>query len=112
MSQEPSPELTKWIVFAGLSIAVVEASSPETAKEVVLAKMGLDHKPWLAKEWRARLASEYDLRRYAALADNVRGPQPTEKTARERAGKRRRKTVAERLFPVEQPENKPEKGTS
>lgn len=81
-----------YLVHAGLSIILVEqANSEGDARKKALAKVGLQYKPYLARGWKIRRASEDDLRAYAAHAEGYRPSQPTHKSAK-------RKTVQERLL--------------
>lgn len=87
-----------WLVFAGLSITVVEAHTEELARKTAITKLGVEHKPYLARDWTVRRPrDEEELARYAAHADGYRPAQPTVKTA-PRPGKKPKKTTKERLF--------------
>jgi len=89
----------RWfIIFAPLTIMMIEAETESDAIDAALAKTGFITKPWVANGWRIREATEQDLHQYAAWADGYRGSQPTEKTVKQRTGKRRRRTTQERLF--------------
>jgi hypothetical protein len=92
---EPNkPALVWWIVYAGLSVTMVEAVTYKEAKKAALAHFGFEHKPYLARDWKIRVACDEEKKRYAALADAYRRSQKTASTA-----KRTTKTAKERLFP-------------
>ena len=68
-----------WIVFTPTRVAISQADTADAARKEVLEKHGHGLKPWLARDWKVREATEADLRLYAHQADNRRGSQPTAK---------------------------------
>lgn len=80
-----------WMVIAPLTKVVVEAPDREGAIAKVLnAQAHTRGKPWLAVNWDVHIATEAELRDYAAFAEAHRPAQPTAKSVK-------RKTVHERL---------------
>ena len=90
---------TPWIVYMGFSIGVVEhADSEALARQQMERDMGTENKPWIARRWTVRMATEEELRQYAAWADGYRPSEATAKTAKRAATKKPRKSVQERLL--------------
>lgn len=79
-----------WSVRNELLFMVVRAPTAEDAAKQALKTLGFEHKPYLGDQLVVRLATDEELREYAALAEGHRKSQPTVKSVK-------RKTVAERL---------------
>lgn len=81
MSRATSKGGRTYIVFAGLSVAVFKATSPENAIELMLEDFGYSQRPWIARDWVARPATPDDIARYSAQAAAYRPSQPTARQA-------------------------------
>lgn len=83
-----------WIVFTTIhTVTISQAETEEGARKDALEKHGLKYKPYLARDWKVRVATEAELRLYANQADNRRPSQPTAKVP-ENPGKAQRKLFA------------------
>lgn len=82
-----------WTVVAPLRMFLVEAGSEKQAREKALKHTGYEHKPYLARGWQFRIATEDDKKKYAAFAEAHRKSEPTVRTA-----KRKTKSARDRLF--------------
>jgi hypothetical protein len=82
-----------WIVFTHLAVAMVEAGSEQQARKEAIKFFHIENKPYLARDWKIRIATKEDRARWAPAMDAYRGSQPTARTA-----KKRGKTPSERLL--------------
>lgn len=73
--------MKNWIVLMPMAVTISPAETEDDARSEVLERFGYERKPWLARDWIVREATDAELTRYAALADNYRPSQPTAKTS-------------------------------
>jgi hypothetical protein len=72
-----------YAVYAGLSMTIVRADTITEARQTAIEKLGVEHKPYLAKDWEVHRATDGEVARYAAMADAVGASKPTARSARE-----------------------------
>lgn len=71
-----------YAVYAGTSFFVVPASTTAEARKLALEVTGFKHKPYLARDWNIRPATQEEVDRYAAMADAKGKSRSTAATAK------------------------------
>lgn len=61
-------------IYAGTSFTIVVAPTAEEARKQMLMNMGLDRKPWLARDWKIHRATEAELAQHGAMSTNPTAP--------------------------------------
>jgi hypothetical protein len=94
------PDEKPWIVLAPLTQMMVKAPDEDAARQKALVMAGYGSKPYLARDWVIRPATEAEVTKYATWVDNRRPSQTQERQfieTRRRGGKPRR-TTQQRLI--------------